>query len=255
MNSSRCCNDRLRPRNISSYILTLPGYASKMEQDGVAEPSSNPLGLAEAYSVKTPEDNRRLYAKWASTYESEFVEKELYRYPKAIADLFNESVPLDLLHVVDVGTGTGLTGTYLVAHRLELIVDGIDISPEMLERAREKKRSDGTLVYRDLFERDLTQEVLLTSAPYDALICSGTFTHGHLGPEALENLLALVRRGGWLVIGVNNEHFIGRGFDEYLTRLTAEELISEPTILHTDVYEEGSPHRGDQARILIFSRR
>ncbi len=32
------------------------------------------LGLDEAYSVKTPEDNRRLYAKWAATYESSFVE-------------------------------------------------------------------------------------------------------------------------------------------------------------------------------------
>ena len=38
-----------------------------------------PLGLDEAYSVKTPEDNRRLYAKWAATYESSFVDAKQYR--------------------------------------------------------------------------------------------------------------------------------------------------------------------------------
>lgn len=219
------------------------------------EETSAPLGLTEAYSVKTPEDNRRLYAKWASTYESEFVEKKQYRYPKAIAEVFNEKVPRNALHVVDVGTGTGLTGTYLVAHRPEITVDGIDISSEMLEQAKGKTRLNGDPVYRELFERDLTQEVLLTRDPYDALICSGTFTHGHLGPEAIENLIELVRPGGWLVIGVNNEHFIARGFDGYLARLTAEAVIAEPIILRVDVYEAGSAHRGDQARILIFSRR
>ncbi|MDP1711766.1 MAG: class I SAM-dependent methyltransferase [Candidatus Nanopelagicaceae bacterium] len=218
------------------------------------EETSTPLGLNEAYSVKTPEDNRRLYAMWASTYESEFVEKKQYRYPKAIAEVFNAEVPLDALHVVDVGTGTGLTGTYLVAHRPELTIDGVDISPEMLEQAKRKTRLSGQFVYRELYERDLTQAVLQTRDPYDALICSGTFTHGHLGPEAIENLIALVRHGGWLVIGVNNEHFIARGFDGYLAKLAAEGVISAPTIVRVDVYEEGSVHRGDQARILIFFR-
>jgi len=53
------------------------------------------LGLDEAYSVKTPEDNRRLYAKWAATYESSFVDAKQYRYPKAISEVFNERVPAD----------------------------------------------------------------------------------------------------------------------------------------------------------------
>jgi predicted TPR repeat methyltransferase len=217
--------------------------------------ASAPLGLDEAYAVKTPEDNRKLYAKWASSYESEFVEKKQYRYPRAIAEVFNERVPIDIIHTVDVGTGTGLTGTYLATHRLETIIDGIDISPEMLEQARGKTRLNGRPVYRELFERDLTQQVLHTRAPYDALICSGTFTHGHLGPEAIENLAPLVRPGGWFVIGVNNEHFGARDFDRYLLQLSSDGVISTPTILRVEVYEEGSAHRGDQARILIFMRK
>ena len=40
--------------------------------------SDEVLGLDEAYSVKTPDDNRRLYAKWAATYESSFVDAKQY---------------------------------------------------------------------------------------------------------------------------------------------------------------------------------
>ena len=50
------------------------------------------LGLDEAYSVKTPEDNKRLYAKWAATYDSSFVDAKQYRYPKAISEVFDQVV-------------------------------------------------------------------------------------------------------------------------------------------------------------------
>ena len=100
------------------------------------------LGLDEAYSVKTPEDNRRLYAKWAATYESSFVDAKQYRYPKAISEVFNENVPTDadeIARVIDIGCGTGLTGMYLSRLRSHLEIDGLDISPEMLAEARQKK--------------------------------------------------------------------------------------------------------------------
>lgn len=213
------------------------------------------INLDDAYSVKTPDDNRALYARWAATYESEFVNKELYRYPQAIADVFHQQIPKEGIScVVDVGTGTGLTGTYLASHRPELVIDGIDISPEMLGQAIVKSRRDHSPVYRQLFERDLTQEVSFTNAPYDALVCSGTFTHGHLGPDAIENLIHLVRRDGWFVIGVNNEHFLARRFEREIADYVDRGLITMPRVERIDVYEDGSPHCGDQARVLIFSR-
>lgn len=228
-----------------------------MNSNGDSEISGliQPLGLNEAYSVKTPDDNRRLYAKWAATYESDFVDKEKYRYPKAVAELFAQVVPRsELLVVIDVGTGTGLTGTYLSRLCPEMIVDGVDISVEMLGEARKKYRENGAAVYRDLFERDLTLSVNETRAPYDALICSGTFTHGHLGPDALDNLISLVRPSGWFVIGVNNEHFAGRGFEEKTKSLVETGKITSLEVRIIQVYEEGSSHYGDQARVLIFQK-
>ena len=212
--------------------------------------SDEPFGLDQAYSVKTPEDNRRLYAQWAATYESSFVDAKQYRYPKAIAEVFNDVVG-PVKRVLDIGTGTGLTGMYLSRLRPEVVIDGMDISPEMLAQARGKKRDDGRAVYRQLYERDLTLGVLNENAPYEGLCSSGTFTHGHLGPECLRNLLPLLENNGWLVVGVNNEHFEARGFADELKTLVAIGAIESPEIVRIDVYEPGSVHFGDQARVII----
>ena len=213
--------------------------------------SDEAIGLNEAYSVKTPEDNKRLYAKWAATYDSSFVDAKQYRYPKAISECFDEVVTDSVVRVLDVGTGTGLTGMYLSRLRPTVVLDGMDISPEMLEQASLKTRTDGSAVYRELYERDLTRDVLNENAPYEALISSGTFTHGHLGPECLRNLLPLLAHDGWLVVGVNNEHFEAKGFADELDALVSIGAITQPEILRIDVYESGSVHYGDQARVII----
>ncbi len=215
--------------------------------------SDEALGLEQAYSVKTPEDNRRLYAKWAATYESSFVDAKQYRYPKAIAQVFDDVVP-SVTRVLDIGTGTGLTGMYLSRLRTGLVIDGMDISPEMLAQAKLKTRADGRVVYRALYERDLTKKVPNENAPYQALFSSGTFTHGHLGPESLRNLLPLLEDGGWLVVGVNNEHFESKGFASELESLVALAGIERPEIMRIDVYEPGSVHYGDQARVIVTRR-
>ena len=212
--------------------------------------SDEDLGLDEAYSVKTPDDNRRLYAKWAATYESSFVDAKQYRYPKAIAEVFNDVLP-PVNRVLDIGTGTGLTGMYVTRLRPEVVIDGMDISPEMLAQAQLKTREDGSVVYRTLYERDLTVAVPNENAPYEALFSSGTFTHGHLGPECLRNLLPLLAHDGWLVVGVNNEHFESKGFAGELESLVALGAIQTPEILRIDVYEPGSVHFGDQARVIL----
>ena len=213
--------------------------------------SDEGIGLDEAYSVKTPEDNKRLYAKWAATYDSSFVDAKQYRYPKAISEVFDQVVNVSVLRVLDIGTGTGLTGMYLSRLRPEVELDGMDISPEMLGQAKLKTRNDATPVYRKLYERDLTRDVANENAPYEALISSGTFTHGHLGPECLRNLLPLLANNGWLVVGVNNEHFEGKNFADELASLVEKGAITEPEILRIDVYEPGSVHYGDQARVIV----
>jgi hypothetical protein len=67
----------------------------------------------------------------------------------------------------------------------------------------------------------------------------------------LRNLLPLLADGGWLVVGVNNEHFESKGFAGELESLVALGAIDTPEIMRIDVYEPGSVHYGDQARVIL----
>lgn len=199
------------------------------------------IGLNDAYSLKTPEDNKKLYAKWAATYESDFVDKQGYKHPQVIAEIFHNNLP-EIKKVIDIGTGTGLVGKYLKELRPEILIDGIDISPEMLAEAAKKG------VYRNLIEQDLNLPVANSDAPYDALVTIGTFTHGHLGIEVLDNLIPLVEKGGYFVVAVNEKYFHEHSFlDKILTK--------KMNLMHMDkvhVYDASSEHHQSMNVIMIF---
>ena len=67
----------------------------------------------------------------------------------------------------------------------------------------------------------------------------------------MRNLLPLLTNNGWLVVGVNNEHFEAKAFAAQLDSLVLLGEITEPEILRIDVYEPGSVHYGDQARVIV----
>ncbi len=211
------------------------------------------MDLERAYSVKTPEDSRKLYAEWAATYNDTFIKANGYVYPRKVAELFAEFVPATHSElVIDIGCGTGAVGHFLTSLRPELLIDGYDISPEMLAQAALTRRADNSPVYRNLQEVDLTG--VLPKQNYCAMTSSGTFTHGHLGPETLLGLLNIVRVGGWYVVGVNAEHFEARGFATTIDGAVNRGEISQPDVYVVDVYASGSPHHGDCAKVCIFRR-
>ena len=206
------------------------------------------ISLDDAYSIKTPEDSRKLYAKWAASYEADFVANQGYEHPKVIAEHFNHLVPT-IKSVLDVGTGTGLVGKELKKLRPNLLIDGVDISPEMLAEAKKKN------VYRNLYERDLTKVITDLESPYDSLICIGIFTHGHLPPTAIGNLIPLVRSNGYFVIGINAKYFKEEDFESFLIKLHESAHISQPNFKEARVYAEKSPHHESLNVIATFQRR
>ena len=211
------------------------------------------MDLDKAYSVKTPEDSRRLYAEWASTYNETFIKANDYVYPRTIAQKFDELISKsEIQNVVDIGCGTGAVGSYLANLRPNLKITGFDISPEMLAEASKLKRIDGSPVYNDLIEVDLTAE--LPKKSFDAMISAGTFTHGHLGPQTLTSLIKLVRVNGWFAIGINAQHFELRGFDAVLRETQDLGAISAVRFFEEQVYGPSSPRYGDTTQIAIFSR-
>jgi predicted TPR repeat methyltransferase len=211
------------------------------------------INLEDAYALETPEDNRALYRNWASTYDADFALRNKYVYPKSIATICASQVDASSpLTILDIGCGTGIVGTCLSELITTSTIDGVDISPEMLLVASTKLRADTKPVYGQLFEADLTQPISFSNTQYDVAISAGTFTHGHLGPDALINVLSALRPGGLMVVGINKEHFGAKGFKSALQKATDSQRISTPAFTEVQIYDEGSPHYGDLALVTSF---
>jgi SAM-dependent methyltransferase len=217
-----------------------------------------PVTLADAYALVTPQDSRQLYARWAATYESDFVALNQYVIPDRVAEVFAETAGRADGPVLDVGCGTGLVAVALVRDAagdgVDWVIDGVDISPEMLAVSAAKIRPDGRPLYRQLLEADLTASVDIADGSYAGVLSAGTFTHGHLGPTTLSALIRFGRPGAVFAIGINAEHFAAMGFAEHLAAEVAAGTIRdlEPRIV--EMYLPESEHYGENAVVAVFRR-
>ena len=200
-----------------------------------------------AYALKTPEDNRAYYQRFAATYDQDFAAGLGYIYPKAVADALLDLIDLPKGPVCDIGCGTGLVARHLKAKRTDMEIDGIDISSDMLAVAADKS------LYQNLYEVDLTGDITSLPTGYAAIISAGTFTHGHLGPEPLSHLIRHCRAGGVFCIGVNRQHYQTHNFAECLASLVADNVITSPNLVETAIYaRKAEKHSGDLALICQF---
>ncbi|MBI1417078.1 MAG: methyltransferase domain-containing protein [Limimaricola sp.] len=201
--------------------------------------------LEGAYGLKTPDDNRRLYRDWAATYDTDFVAAMDYRLPVAVAEAF---AAVGAGPVLDVGAGTGAVGMLLRANGTAP-VDGTDISPEMLEVAG---RSGA---YRRLFEGDVLARLDVEDSSYSGIVSAGTFTLGHVGPNALTELLRIAAPGALFVLSINTQHYVRAGFAPALAALSSR--IDRLSLPEVPIYGPGAtgPHAADRAYVATFRKR
>jgi SAM-dependent methyltransferase len=195
-----------------------------------------------AYALGSTEDARKLYADWAATYDTEFSDANGFQSPRVAAETFANSGGRG--PVLDVGAGTGLLGQALQALGIGP-VDAIDLSPEMLEIARQKG------CYRRLSTADITRPLNLTDR-YAGIVSSGTFTLGHVGPEGLAPILAVAQPGARVVIAMNGRHFDAAGFGPALETLGVTDLETSEHMIYA--HHRDPSHRGDKGLTLSFTR-
>ena len=204
--------------------------------------------LNNAYSLKSPEGNKRLYAKWAKTYDRDFADNMGYALPARVADAFVSAVGSQQIgRVLDVGAGTGLVGQRLAAHGL-VKLDALDISVEMLAVAALKG------CYINMIEGDLMGCLPIATNTYDFIISAGTFTLGHVGPDGLDELLRIARPGAIFCLSINSAHFDSTGFGSAFVRLAGR--IEDLELRPVQFYLDGStgPHANDHGVIALFRK-
>jgi SAM-dependent methyltransferase len=134
-------------------------------------------------------------------------------------------------------------------HLRGLTVDALDITPQMLDIARPKG------LYRHLMVDDLTRTLDIPDASYDAIISCGTFTHGHVGPECLPELLRITRPGAVFACGTIGPVLDGAGFGSALARLVALRRITPVEWRDIPIYEGAlHPHKDDRGLVMVFRR-
>lgn len=203
-----------------------------------------------AYALQSPEDNLRYYGEWANEYDREFAEAHGYAAPRRIAEaMLRERGPADT-PILDIGAGTGLVAEALAAGLgPEAEIDGIDISARMLAVA------EGKGLYRRLIEADLTRPLDIADGTYGALVSSGTFTHGHVGPDVLPEILRIARPGALCVFGVKREVYDEERFGSAFAVLVAEGRIEPMRFETIRIYDrEDHDHGQDIGLTTIFRK-
>ena len=67
---------------------------------------------------------------------------------------------------------------------------------------------------------DVNQPLAIGDDSYDAAISSGTFTHGHVGPEPVNEIFRILKPGGIFACTVHNDLWHSRGFAARFEGLT-----------------------------------
>jgi len=188
----------------------------------------------EAYHLANAEDMVEFYRKWAQDYDRQMIEIRGYISPARIAEMLVRQLPQKNAAVLDIGCGTGLTCRLLAEQGYDRL-DGIDLSRDMLGVARERD------IYRDLIQADVNQPLPLESASYDGVISSGTFTHGHVGPQPLAEIFRVLKPGGVLACTVHQDLWQSMGFEERFIALVDEHVAAQISLELGSYYQDGAP--------------
>lgn len=205
-------------------------------------------GLKGALGLTGAEACLAYYRDWAASYDQGFASEMQYLLPAHVAAAFRGTGACG--PVLDVGAGTGLLAEALHSMGFDDPIDAVDFSVEMLERAAEKR------IYAGLFQADITRPLTLPRR-YGGIVSSGTFTAGHVGPEALPHLLSVALPQAQFALSINRRVWTSAGFDNALTALADRAHIAELQLIEVEVYGAAAAridaeHASDRAMIALF---
>ena len=179
------------------------------------------------YKLKTTKEVMDYYDDWGENdkYNKDMVNWN-YTGPKETVNTFLKYEKNKDALIFDASCGTGLVGLELKKFGFKNF-HGADLSQKLLSTIPSN-------LYKKLFKSDLNQSINLEDNTYDAIFCVGTFTFGHVKPNALDEFIRITKKGGLICFTINEGIYKDYGFDKKIQELNKTNLWSEIEFFKSD---------------------
>ncbi len=203
--------------------------------------NENPV-LDKVYYATNHDELMDAYKDWAGRYDDDVVGKFGYVAPVVSSELLIRYLDDKNARILDAGCGTGLVGEILKKAGYTN-VDGLDYSQEMLDESEKKG------VYKEYIQADMTKPLEIADNAYDAIICVGTFTLGHVGPSAFTELIRITKKGGPICLTIREGAFEQEDYRRAMLDLECKNQWELHEFVTTDYLKE----EGVTCKLCLFS--
>jgi predicted TPR repeat methyltransferase len=165
----------VRARELIAAAWLKAGEADKALENlqALENPPPDMIAACEAIRCAPRSDPgyvRHLFDQFSADYDERMIEQLAYAAPQILFDLARLVMPgREKLSLLDLGCGTGLAGA--VFKPLAARLDGVDLSPAMIEKARARG------IYSDLQVGDLETALAAAGARYDLILAADTLVY------------------------------------------------------------------------------
>jgi len=177
------------------------------------------------YKLKTTDEIMKYYDEWGYKYDKD-MEDWNYTGPKETSKLFNKYSSDKDIKIYDAGCGTGLVGVELKKYGFSNFF-GADLSQKLLDLVPKG-------LYTTLDKVDLNKPVNEKDSSFDAVMCVGTFTFGHVKPHALDEFIRIIKNKGLICFTINEGIHEEYGFDKKIKQLNDDNLWKEIDFFKSD---------------------
>jgi len=179
------------------------------------------------YKLKTTDEVMKYYDEWGDKdkYNKDMVDWN-YTGPKETADIFKKYEKNKHTLIFDAGCGTGLVGLELKKYSFKNF-HGADLSQTLLDTVPKD-------VYQKLVKVDLNKPIEVEDNFYGGVMCVGTFTFGHVKPNALDEFIRITKPGGLICFTINEGIYEEYGFDKKIDILKDSKKWEEVEFFKSD---------------------
>ena len=172
------------------------------------------------YKLKNTDEVMKYYDDWGeeNKYDKDMVDWN-YTGPKETTEVFIKYQKNKDIKIFDAGCGTGLVGAELKKYGFSNIF-GADLSQKLLDLVPKG-------LYQKLYKVDLNKEIQMKDDSYDAVMCVGTFTFGHVRPPALDEFIRITKNKGLICFTINEGIHEEYGFDKKIVQLKKDNKWKE----------------------------